>query len=248
MKTQYAALIFGVSITALLLVLSYPSVIYQNQTPRSLPNTATPHKYKRSLSAPVTAPEPYNTVLDKEFEKLRPGRIVFNTPNQMQVNDSELVVVRISDDLRRDLTAGLGANSQTDKIRVGSFLRTSLTGNNFKTQPESELNQALPKGGVAEWRWIVIPTEPGEQTLYLTVYVRIKLPNQPEEFVLLGTYDRKIEVQVNPKDWLDQNWQWIVENWDKLTVIFGLLLAAIAAGRRLTKRLLKTRISQHEQQ
>ncbi|HEY9675711.1 MAG TPA: hypothetical protein V6D11_29980 [Waterburya sp.] len=43
------------------------------------------------------------------------------------------------------------------------------------------------------------PTQSGEPTLSLTVYVRIQLPDQLEETVYLGICDRNIDVAVNPQ-------------------------------------------------
>ena len=235
----------SISAVALLIIWigSYRSLKEPPSVDESPTSQSTAGKTAQSTDSISPSPADQATAtLNKVFQELRPGQIVFNPPAQMRVAEIKVIVVRISDDLRRDLTAGLGANPITAKIRVGSFLKASLSGTNFKTEPLSELNQALPKGGEAQWQWNVTPTQSGEQTLSLTVYVRIKLPDQPEETVYLGSYERNINVRVNPQYILAENWKWIIENWPTLTAIIGGILTVIALQRkRLIKRCEKIR-------
>ncbi|MBE9008311.1 hypothetical protein IQ259_25440 [Fortiea sp. LEGE XX443] len=150
--------------------------------------------------------------LKEAANNLKPGQIAFNVPEDMQVAETNVVEVRVSDDLKRDLKQGLIGKIDTAQIKVSSFMKARLEGTSFTIKPLDEENRALPEGTVAKWRWNVTPNESGEQKLFLVLYARIKIPDQQtDELVDLKTFDHTIKVAVNPVGWLGQNGTGIIE-------------------------------------
>lgn len=202
-------------------------------------------QFQRTESpSPYPYPYPGNDpvfLLKDTIKNLKSGQIAFNVPQEMRVDEAKLVVVRISDDLQRDLKTGLGERPETSKIKVSPFMKARLEGADFTIKLLSEEKQVLVAGRVTEWRWSVTPIEPGEQQLFLTIYARVKIPNEPEEVLDLITFQRTIKVTVNAESWLKQNWKWIVENWAAITAFFAALSVFIVAKWQWIKSLIQNR-------
>lgn len=177
----------------------------------------------------TSVPLDYEIAIQRQVEKLRLGQIVFTIPEEMKLGESESIRVRISDDLQKDLKAGLKGNLETNKIDVSSLLQVKLSGTNFNIQSQTEEQQILKKDGLAEWIWSVTPQEKGKQALILNVYASLQLPNNTEKKMGLKTFERTIKVSVSPNYWVENNWKWIVENWEAVTLIFTLVSGFVVA-------------------
>ncbi|KST70079.1 hypothetical protein [Mastigocoleus testarum] len=179
----------------------------------------------------------FSNDLRKAFSKLRPGQIAFKTPAQMKVDEAEIVEMRITDDLKRDLKSELGKDAEVAQIKVSDFLKAHLDGNNFEVKPIDEKNRALLDGKSVKWRWSVTPTKSGQQTLILIVYARVKLSNESEELVDLKTFERPITVAVNKRDWFKENWDKVIG----IPIALGGtgFFAFVASKWRFTKNVLK---------
>ncbi len=174
----------------------------------------------RLLEAPPLSQKPSSTggtggsisstrSIKKAFE-LRPGQIAFNPPTQMKVDKAELVEVRITDDLKRDLERELkpklGDNLKVEQIKVSDLLIVNIKGDSFKITSIHPKEQFLLNGELVPWSWEVTPKESGEQKLFLTVYSKI-----PEGQRHLKTFDRTIKVKVSYSYWFEQNSVQIIE-------------------------------------
>ncbi len=231
-----AARIYGILVAFSVLLIVLESQRFFSSAPQRSVSLPSP-----PASSTITPPaNDLDVILTEAFKRLRPGQIAFNVHQKMQVEETELVQVRISDNLQRDLKAELNGKPETARIKVGSFMRVRLEGINFTIKPLSEENQALVAGHVAEWWWSITPTEQGEQHLVLTVYARIKIPNQPEEVVDLITFQPSIKVTVNPGYWFRQNWKWMVENWSAIAAIFSVFVVFVVARWQWIKSLIQS--------
>jgi hypothetical protein len=191
-----------------------------------------PQETPTDASAPTDAPVPTyapqghsGEVLKEIFENTRPGQVTFNVPLKMKIDDASLVELLISDDLQRNLQKELFDNKgkvETARLQVSSTLRARLEGINFNIKSLNEENRLLIKNGVATWRWSVIPTEGGEQNLYLSIYARVR-KNNSDENIDLKTFQREINVLASPTGWFKQNWKWVIEN----STGIGAILAGI---------------------
>jgi hypothetical protein len=136
-----------------------------------LPSTSGPIN---ELPSPVA--DPVEIAVTRSYQNLRKGQIAFDAPNRMRVGDEEIVEARISDDLQRDLKAGLGKNAISARINVSFLMKVKLDGGSkFTIKSLSEEVQALPKGNVAKWHWNVTPTESGKQEMLLMVYAIVPI-------------------------------------------------------------------------
>lgn len=155
-------------------------------------------------------------IVRDELKKLTTGQVLFNPPAEMQVGVSERVEVRISKNIAQDISSGLKGRGvpQVEKIKIGTFMKASLTGEKFKIEKISTEEQVVGDEGFAQWDWNVTALEAGLQSLSLKITVRIKMPGGAEEYSELPVFDRKIKVKVNPfysvKMFIVTYWQWII--------------------------------------
>ncbi len=149
--------------------------------------------------AAVPTPISPGAVVQNELERLASGRIVYNPPTEMTVDQTERVEVRISMDMAAPITAGLkGSGTPTvESIHVSSFMKARLVGESFDIVAFSSEEQIVPAQGFTEWAWDVTPTESGTRNLCLIVTALVKAPDAEGEKDL-PIIERQIEVKVNP--------------------------------------------------
>ena len=145
-------------------------------------------------------------ILREKLENFREGQISFSTPKQMYVGELELIEVNITDDLKKQLkTEEEGEIFETAKIDIYTYMKPELKGTNFKIEPHNEKSLIIPEDKVVTWRWNVTPTKNGEHKLFLTIYANLKLDDSRERYPL-KTFERTINVNVNPANWFLENW------------------------------------------
>ena len=155
-------------------------------------------------------------IVKDELEKLSLGQILFNPSEEMQFGAKERVEVRIAKTITEDLTKGLKGRGvpQIEKIKVGTFMKVRLTGDNFDIKAISHEEQLVEGEGFTHWDWDVVPLKSGTQSLLLTVTVRIKIPDYGEEKKDHPVFEKQIKVKVNliysTKHFTKSYWQWIV--------------------------------------
>lgn len=154
-------------------------------------------------------------ILEEELDQLTLGKILFNSPDPMELGTSERIELRISQNINEDLTKALKGRGipNIETIKVGSLMKARLTGSAFQIQSLNEEEQVLTKRDYTEWAWNVIPDKSGKQVLYLHVTVRIRLP-YGEEKKDCPVMEREILVRVNPVysiiKFLTKYWMWII--------------------------------------
>ena len=138
----------------------------------------------------------------------------------MKQGKQERVEVRIARgvtvDVEQLLRQKMHMTAQVEEIQVAPFMIVELNdadGSIFKITPLTQDRQSVAGDGYTKWVWIVTPLESGQQTLYLSVGTRFKLPNSNEETRFTPIYERNISVQVDrmyeTKHFLSGNWQWL---------------------------------------
>jgi hypothetical protein len=235
-------LVAGVAtgVIGVIFLFSGQSPIPEVETGNPFPSATPIPKVETDITLPSQESPYLHFQVEEEARKaLKPGQIAFNHPTEMKLGETEKVIARISGDLQRDITEGLGANLETAKLEVSTFMKATLTGSDFTIEPSAEQKQMLLKGRIAEWRWDVTPKKSGKKTLELTVYARVKFANQQqEEDIYLKTLSSTITVDVNIRGQIEEilsnNWQWALENWDKL---LGLSAFIRATGTAFWARL-----------
>jgi len=168
---------------------------------------------------PVPTPKPtpsFQKIIEEELKKLSPGRILFNSPEVMKVGITERIEVRITQNITEDLTKGLKGRGVpvVEEIKVNTFMKVRLTGDNFDIQPRCHEKQIVRPEGYTQWSWDVKPLKHGNQVLHLSVTRRIKIPGDGEEKWDYPVMDRDIYVKVNPTytimRFIESYWQWML--------------------------------------
>ena len=135
----------------------------------------------------------------------------------MKAGDTELVEVRITQNITADLTKGLEGRGKAKikKTKVSSYMKVRLTGSAFKIVPEISEPQIIESDKYTEWQFHVTPLKSGIQTLHLTYYVIISIAGYYDKQKAYKVGDWKVNVTVNPMYFLKCYWQFI-ENFEKL--------------------------------
>ncbi len=192
-------------------------------------------KLSRETSQP--APSDLSEIIEDELEKLTPGPILFNPPQEMTVGVKERIELRIAKTITEDLTLGLKGRGvpQIEEIKVGTFMKAHLTGDNFDVKALSHEEQIVAGAGFTQWDWDVMPLKSGIQSLLLTITVRIKIPNYGEERKDYPVFEKQIKVKVNPIysiiNFIKSYWQWIVS-----TIIGSGIIGLFAKWRKNSKK------------
>jgi len=182
--------------------------------------------------SPPTPSSP-GVVVQQELERLASGRIVYNPPTEMTVDETERVEVRISMDSAAPLTTGLKGSGEpvVESIPVAYFMKVRLVGDTFDIVALSSEEQIVPAQGFTEWAWDVTPTESGTRNLSLVVTALVKAPDAEGEKDL-PIIERQVRIHVNPgfmvSSFFRDNRAWI------FTAVLVPLLVAI--GRWLWQR------------
>lgn len=149
---------------------------------------------------PTSTIDPVSKVVEDELSRLSPGQILYNPPQEMTVGEKERVEVRITKNFTKNLSEGLRGRGepQTANISVDTFMKVRLTGYNYYIESLSPEDQPVSSERATQWDFDVTPLESGNQALRLSVTVRIKMPNEPEEQMDVNVFERQIQVKVNP--------------------------------------------------
>lgn len=189
-------------------------------------------------STPISNPT-FQDLINQEFEKLSSGRILFNPPEKMKVGVKKRIEVRLTKNITDNLTEGLigSGETQIEEIKIGTFMKVNLTGNNFDINPLSSEEQVVGPMEFSEWSWDVVPLESGTQVLHFTVTVRILIPGQDEQKKDWDVMDKCISVEVNhyytTKRFIDNYWRWIIATIISAIVIIPIILDL---ARRIRKK------------
>lgn len=186
-------------------------------------------------------PPDLSGIIEDELKKLAPGKILFNPPQEMQVGVRDRIEVRIAKTITEDLSLELKGRGvpQIEEIRVGTFMKVRLMGNNFDIKPLSHKEQLVAGEGFTQWDWDVVPLKSGMQSLLLVVTVRIKIPNYDEERKDYPVFERQIKVKVNLiysiSSFVYSYWQWIAGTITS-TGIIGWFIKWIIKKRRQSRK------------
>ena len=177
-------------------------------------------------------------ILREEFGKIGLGYILYNPPKEMKVGKKERIEVRISREYTQALTEGLKGTGELriEEIKVDTYMRACLSGENFDIDDLSSEEQIIPPDGeYTEWVWNVKPLKSGIQILTLIVTIRMQIPDHGEEKWDLPALEEEVTVKVNPiytiREFFGDNWQWVVT-----TVISSSIIGWFMKKRRGGKR------------
>jgi hypothetical protein len=168
--------------------------------------------------------------------------MLFNPPAEMQVDQPEVIVVRLTrDPANTELTTnvpGSGDPVVEQVPYVGMTMRVTLEGDAFAINALSDEEQIVPDEGYAQWSWQVTPIRGGTQQLFLTAAVSIELAKDDVKSRTLPVIQRDVNVQVNPLStasrFLQDNWQLLISL--PVVTTFASYLAGRYRSRAKAKR------------
>jgi hypothetical protein len=165
--------------------------------------------------------DPYaSEAIEKAVQSvLRPGRLLFNPPDDMRQGTVERIEVAIArtTGLDDELRAGLRGRGvgRIEDVATSPFMAVDLRGTGFEITPLS-----LPTGmeqllhPTARWEFDVLPRRSGTRTLQVIAWMRVPLPSRPDERMSVPVLERTVQVRVAPlyatRTFAATNWQWLV--------------------------------------
>lgn len=171
-------------------------------------------------------------LLQTAYADLGFGKFQYNPPDQMVLDRSETISVRVFRNAVPRLSdipmVGHGA-PRTETIKVAPKMAVELSGDNFEIRSSSPRTQFVPDGGFAEWIFHVDPQQEGDQTLVLQASVLLGDGAETE----LPAISRDIHVKVLT----GQRFERFVAAIDLWKVLVGLLAATVTGiGGYLIKK------------
>jgi hypothetical protein len=133
----------------------------------------------------------------------------------MKVGKRERIEVRISMNLYEELHHALKGSGapQEEIIKVGHLMTVRLSGDGFTINSLNGEEQVITNAEYTVWAWDVTPQKSGNQTLYLHVTVRLRLPHG-EERKDHPVMEREIKISIRPfyslGIFIVKYWQWII--------------------------------------
>lgn len=165
-------------------------------------------------------------IVSAEFNNLPNGQITYVVSKIMKVGIQNTVLAIISSNLS-EIKEKVENCCLPIGIKISPLMTVTLTGDNFSIISVNSSNtQAVINGQHTTWTWNVTPQKSGTHKLFLNVDVLIKIPDYPDNVFPVKTLEETIEVEVNHKNFLEQNWKWIVGT---MITIASIIITAILA-------------------
>lgn len=166
--------------------------------------TAAPGGIIQIVISVVTAPLALIPMAQSAIASSRIGKIIYESPSKMLLNQSEQVTVRIShkslkeEILKKGLDAAKtkeGALEISDVMEVALFEAAGQQ--NFHIFPLNNAEQLLNKKSYTEWRFTLNAKRVGKFPMILRVSMKVHLPELGEKKKDIVTWSSSIEVDVD---------------------------------------------------
>lgn len=138
--------------------------------------------------------------IEQQIKEQLPGELLINLPNEMTVGVQERAEVRIAKQGIKDLKKGLRGRGipEVEKIKISPIMKVRLIGDKFDIKALSHEVQPITDFDFTQWEWNITPREVGNQSLEVSVSLRIEIPQINEHLVKdYPVYEKKIKVKVS---------------------------------------------------
>ncbi|MEK0178446.1 CHAT domain-containing protein [Microcoleus anatoxicus] len=138
--------------------------------------------------------------IEQQIKEQLPGELLINLPNEMTVGVQERAEVRIAKQRIKDLKKGLRGRGipEVEKIKISPIMKVRLIGDKFDIKALSHEIQPITDFDFTQWEWNITPREVGNQSLEVSVSLRIEIPQINEHLVKdYPVYEKKIKVKVS---------------------------------------------------
>jgi hypothetical protein len=147
----------------------------------------------------------------------KPGRLLFNPPDRMQLRETQRVEVRVAGalDLDEDLLADLRGRGtpHLEQVPTAPVMAVTLRGDGFRIVSYSDEEQSVSGEDVTTWEYDITAQQRGRQRLVISVSLRIPEGGRSAAHRSIPVREATIDVQVRAPaligQFLSANWQWI---------------------------------------
>ena len=195
-----------------------PEKLIDDQTPAPRqPGQVEPDTSAATTSHPA-GDDPMRSLL---AELVKPGRLMFNPPDRMQLGQTERVEVRLT--RTRELDARLLENlhgpgkPRVEDIDTTEWMTVTLTSEDdgLEIKSYSDKEQIVTQDETTTWEFAILACKRGQQRLVMSVSLRIPVPGQQEpKSKSIPVREETINVQVGAPalaaHFISGNWQWFV--------------------------------------
>jgi len=220
----FAGILVAISAMAMSMGCIEEEVAEVTPTPIPISSPAIPTP---AIPTPTTPPQ---ESIDEILKKLPMGKVLFNPPKEMKVGETELVEVRITQNITENLTKELEGHEEPEirETKVSPYMKVRLAGINFDIDPQNGAEQIIERDKYTHWEFHVTPLKSGLQTLKLTYYVIIPFQgaDRQKEYEV---GDWEVSVNVTPMGLLKCYWQFIVGT---LIAIVALIISIIGIRKK----------------
>jgi hypothetical protein len=159
--------------------------------------------------------------VDRLLKQLDCGNIAFNSPEEMNVGETETIKLILSGNqsiqaIETALKKDLGKKDRifSTPVLINEIMKADLSASesDFKIEPLSDKEQAVSTTETTAWLWIVTPKKAGKKDIHLRLSAIVKIEGStlPHN---IKTFDRYINVKVTTAKMLSMfvsdNWQWL---------------------------------------
>lgn len=181
--------------------------LFEGPSPTPGP-TAPPPPTPGPTPRPTPPPSLLNS-LDNEVNNTAPGKMVFKSPREMQLQSTYLVEATVNNELAGELSASVSESSGIEGLILSEDMLVLLTGSGFDIQPVEESynskdlfpddhgaqRESLTPEGDVKWRWYVTPVKAGFQPLNLSLIIDIEEPEFSQINTEYEIYKKIIDVR-----------------------------------------------------
>ena len=135
-----------------------------------------------------------------------PEKVPYGEPSYIQfVLDPNLDKTEIVKKIREK------GHKVTARIKITRTMEVTLTGEEFQITPIAEEEQMIALDDTTEWKWSILPKEPGKHRVHLVVNAIIRVDGV--EMKRSKSFDRTIEIEVTGIQqtviFMQENWPWL---------------------------------------
>jgi hypothetical protein len=159
--------------------------------------------------------------VDRILKNLDCGNIAFNSPEEMNVGETETIKLILSGNqsiqkIKAILKKDLGVKYQIlgGNVKISELMKADLNASesDFKIEYLSEKEQAISTTESTEWIWKVTPKKAGKKDIHLRLSAIIKISDSTSQRNV-KTFDKYINVKVTTTKmvsmFISDNWQWL---------------------------------------
>ena len=178
----------------------------------------------------VPQPIAYDESVRKAFTQLvKPGQLMFNPPDHMQLRHTERVEVRLTRtlELTAELLEHLGGRGEPrlEEILTAPRMAVTLNGDGFRITAFSDEEQSVLKDEITSWEFDIRAVKKGQQHLVMSVSLRIPLSGYVEH-KSVPVRESVIDVQVGVPALA---WYFVSDYWQRF-IGTGIAAAAVVVA------------------